>query len=166
MSLQMILVTRSAASVDVVRLSMVYYRIINTALCLKSLSKEVVIMETFPLLVVATVPTVWYLFTGFVVEKELRKRAHKLLVGFCINKAISYFISITVFTRVTKNLGNQGVLFEQQRTSAFGIENTELTLVSYSLRYVRCNSDIKQDHGDKCASCQCNFFLWLSTENH
>ena len=120
----MILVTRIAASVDVVRLSMVYYRIVNTALFFKTLSKGVAIMDILPLLVVATLPTVWYFFTVFFLEKELRKRAHKLLIGFCINKMISYFISITVFTKVAKNLGSQGVLSQSNKGSPFSEART------------------------------------------
>lgn len=105
----MIIVTRIAAAVDIIRLSMVYYRIVNTALFLKSLSKGVKIIELMPLIIVACLPVAWYTFTVLVLEPELRKRAHKLFLGFCINKLISYFISVTIFTKVIKNLGSQGM---------------------------------------------------------
>jgi hypothetical protein len=105
----MIVITRIAASVDIIRLSMVYYRIVNTALFLRSLANGVNIMELLPLIIVASLPGVWYTFTVLVLEPELRKRAHKLFIGFFINKLISYFISVTIFTKVIKNLGSQGV---------------------------------------------------------
>lgn len=104
----MIVLTRIAAAIDVIRLSMVYYRIVNTALFLKGLAKGIEIMELMPLIIVACLPIMWYTFTVLVLEPELRKRAHKLLVGFCINKLITYFISVTIFTKVLKNLGSQG----------------------------------------------------------
>lgn len=107
-SRQMIVITRIAASVEVIRLSMVYYRIFNTALFLKGLTEGVTFMELLPLIVVSQLPTMWFMFSVFFLEHELRKRAHKLLIGFCINKMISPFISITVFTKVAKNLGSQG----------------------------------------------------------
>ncbi|KAK8193851.1 chitin synthase-domain-containing protein [Phyllosticta capitalensis] len=106
-SRQMIVITRIAASVEVIRLSMVYYRIFNTALFLKGLTEGVTFMELLPLIVVSQLPTMWFMFSVFFLEHELRKRAHKLLIGFCINKMISPFISITVFTKVAKNLGSQ-----------------------------------------------------------
>ncbi|KAF2090454.1 glycosyltransferase family 2 protein [Saccharata proteae CBS 121410] len=105
---RMILITRIAASIEVIRLSMVYYRIINTCLFIKGLIHSFSFMKLLPLLVVSQLPTCWFLFTIFVLEPELRKRAHKLLIGFCINKCISPFISITVFTKVAKNVGSQG----------------------------------------------------------
>ncbi|KAK8251229.1 ESV-1-84 [Phyllosticta capitalensis] len=104
---KMIVITRIAASVEVIRLSMVYYRIFNTALFLKGLTEGVTFMELLPLIVVSQLPTMWFMFSVFFLEHELRKRAHKLLIGFCINKMISPFISITVFTKVAKNLGSQ-----------------------------------------------------------
>ncbi|KAF2642798.1 ESV-1-84 [Massarina eburnea CBS 473.64] len=103
----MIIITRIAASVDVIRLSMVYYRVVNTALFLKRLSKGVTFMEIMPLLVVSQFPTIWYVFNVLFLEKELRKRAHKLFIGFCINKLIGYFISVTVFTKVALHMGSQ-----------------------------------------------------------
>ncbi|KAF2440226.1 glycosyltransferase family 2 protein [Karstenula rhodostoma CBS 690.94] len=107
MGRNMILVTRIAAAVDIIRLSMVYYRIVNTALFIKSLAKGVSIMELLPMIIVAYLPIAWYTFTVLVLEPELRRRAHKLFIGFCIDKLISYFISVTIFTKVLKNLGSQ-----------------------------------------------------------
>ena len=104
----MIVVTRLTAVIDLVRLSMVYYRIVNTALFIKSLAHGVKIMDLVPLIVVTCLPITWYTFNVLVLEPELRKRAHKLFVGFCINKLITYFISVTIFTEVLKNLGSQG----------------------------------------------------------
>lgn len=104
----MIIVTRIGAALDIIRLSMVYYRVVNTALFIKALTEGISIVTIAPLLAIAYTPTVWYTITVLLLEKELRQRAHKLVIGFCINKLISYFISITVFTKVAKNLGSQG----------------------------------------------------------
>ncbi|KAF1960996.1 ESV-1-84 [Byssothecium circinans] len=105
----MIVATRIAAAVDVIRLTLVYYRIFNTALFLKSLTQGVSIMELVPLLVVSQLPTIFFTFSVILLESELRKRAHKLFLGFCVNKCISYSISLAIFTRVAWNLGNQGM---------------------------------------------------------
>ncbi|KAK8166195.1 chitin synthase-domain-containing protein [Phyllosticta citrichinensis] len=104
---KMIVITRIAASIEVIRLSMVYYRIFNTSLFLKGLTEGVTFMELLPLIIVSQLPTMWFMFCVFFLEHELRKRAHKLIIGFCINKIISPFISLTVFTKVAKNLGSQ-----------------------------------------------------------
>lgn len=61
-----------------------------------------------PLIIVSQLPMMWFMFSVFFLEHELRKRAHKLIIGFCINKMISPFISITIFTKIAKNLGSQG----------------------------------------------------------
>ncbi|KAK7417095.1 hypothetical protein QQZ08_011754 [Neonectria magnoliae] len=102
----MIAITRIAATVEVVRLSMVYYRLLNTALFIKSLVHHVSIMKLMPMLIVGQLPSVWF-FTSVLIESELRKRAHKLILGFLINKCISPFMSIIIFTKVATNLGSQ-----------------------------------------------------------
>jgi len=104
----MILVTRIAASIEVVRLSMVYYRIANTGLFIYGLTKKFDVMKIIPLLIVSQAPTMWYMFSMVCLERELQKRAHKLVLGFCINKLFSPFVSLTVFTNVARNLGSQG----------------------------------------------------------
>ncbi|CAI6330377.1 unnamed protein product [Periconia digitata] len=104
---KMILISRISALIDIARLSMVYYRVLNTALFLKGLTENVSILSLMPLMIVAYLPTVWYLMTIFTLEKELQKRAHKLMIGLCINKIISYFITVMIFTKVAKNLGSQ-----------------------------------------------------------
>lgn len=106
---KMIPLTRIAASIELVRLSMVYYRIANTSLFIYGLTKKFSLMKILPLLIVSQTPTMWFMFSMFVLERELQKRAHKLLLGFCINKCFSPFISVTVFTKVAKNLGSQGM---------------------------------------------------------
>lgn len=106
---KMIVVTRVAASIELVRLSMVYYRIANTTLFIYGLTKKFDVMKIIPLLIVSQTPTMWFFFSMFVLESELRKRAHKLMLGFCINKCFSPFISVTVFTKVATNLGSQGI---------------------------------------------------------
>ncbi|CCF46428.1 ESV-1-84 [Colletotrichum higginsianum] len=102
----MILATRIAAGIEVVRMSLVYYRVLNTALFIRGLAKGAHILELIGVLVVGQTPSLWFM-CSVVLDPELRKRAHKLVVGFLINKCISPFMSIAVFTKVAINLGNQ-----------------------------------------------------------
>ncbi|KAJ4375137.1 hypothetical protein N0V83_002221 [Neocucurbitaria cava] len=108
---KMILITRIAATMEIMRLSMVYYRVVNTALFIKGLIHSFSFMTLLPLLIVSQTPTLWFFFQAFVLEKELRKRAHKLVLGFCINKTISPIMSMLVFTKVITTLGSQGESF-------------------------------------------------------
>lgn len=103
----MITLTRIAATVEVVRLSMVYYRVLNTILFIKSLAHHVSIMKLLPMLIIGQLPSMWF-FASVLLETELRKRGHKLILGYCINKCISPFMSIIIFTKVATNLGSQG----------------------------------------------------------
>ncbi|EEU39823.1 uncharacterized protein NECHADRAFT_39578 [Fusarium vanettenii 77-13-4] len=102
----MIPLTRIAASIEVIRLSMVYYRVLNTILFIKSLTHHASIMKLMPMLIIGQVPSVWF-FCSILLESELRKRGHKLILGYCINKMISPFMSVIIFTKVATNLGSQ-----------------------------------------------------------
>lgn len=104
----MIVLTRLAASVELIRLTMIYYRISNTVMFLYGLSKSADIMKIIPLLVISQLPTLWFAFSVVFLERELRRRAFRLLLGYAINKVISPFLATTVFTKVVKNLGSQG----------------------------------------------------------
>lgn len=104
---KMIALTRIAATIEVVRLSMVYYRVLNTALFIKSLVAHASIMKLIPMLIIGQLPSVWF-FVSVLIEKELRMRGHKLILGYCINKMISPFMSVIIFTKVATNLGSQG----------------------------------------------------------
>lgn len=104
---KMIPLTRIAATIEVVRLSMVYYRVLNTILFIRSLTHHSSIMKLMPMLIIGQVPSVWF-FCSILLESELRKRGHKLILGYCINKMISPFMSVIIFTKVATNLGSQG----------------------------------------------------------
>lgn len=108
----MIPLTRIAASIEVIRLSMVYYRVLNTILFIRSLTHHASIMKLMPMLIIGQVPSVWF-FCSILLESELRKRGHKLILGYCINKMISPFMSVIIFTKVATNLGSQGT-FKQR----------------------------------------------------
>ena len=101
------LITRAMCFVDVIRLTMVYYRIANTVLFLYGLAKQFEVMKLIPLIVVSQIPTMWFAFSAVFLYPELRKRGVRLFLGFCINKLMSPAISVTVFTTVVKNLGSQ-----------------------------------------------------------
>ncbi|KAF7560401.1 hypothetical protein G7046_g3744 [Stylonectria norvegica] len=106
----MIPITRIAASVEVIRLSLVYYRVLNTSLFIWGLIKHADVMKLIPMLVIGQMPTMWFYFS-IMIDPELRKRAHKLVLGYCINKCISPFMSVIIFTKVATNLawGMSGV---------------------------------------------------------
>lgn len=104
----MILITRIIAVVDVLRLSSVYYRIANSILFIDGLVKHFEINKIIALLVITQTPAIWFAFSTLFLERNLRKRAHTLAVGFIIDKFISPLISVTIFTIVAKNLGSQG----------------------------------------------------------
>jgi len=65
---KMIPITRIFASVDVIRLSMVYYRVANSILFIKGLVEEFNFMKLLPLLVVSQLPTVWFFINVFFLE--------------------------------------------------------------------------------------------------
>ncbi|OHW94776.1 chitin synthase 7 [Colletotrichum incanum] len=103
---KMILVTRIAAAIEVIRMSLVYYRVLNTVLFIRGLIHDAHIMELLGVLIVSQVPSLWFVYS-VVLDPELRMRAHKLAIGFFINKCLSPFMSIMVFTKVAINLGSQ-----------------------------------------------------------
>ncbi|KAJ4005516.1 hypothetical protein NW752_002350 [Fusarium irregulare] len=103
---KMIPITRIAASIEVIRLSLVYYRILNTALFIASCVRHVTALKLVPMLVVGQLPSLWF-FCSILLEPELRKRGHKLAMGYFINKCVSPFMSVIIFTKVATNLGSQ-----------------------------------------------------------
>ncbi|KAH7174241.1 chitin synthase-domain-containing protein [Fusarium flagelliforme] len=103
---KMIPITRIAASIEVIRLSLVYYRILNTALFIASCVRHVTALKLVPMLVVGQLPSLWF-FCSILLEPELRKRGHKLAIGYLINKCVSPFMSVIIFTKVATNLGSQ-----------------------------------------------------------
>lgn len=106
---KMILFTRISAFIEVVRLNLVYYRVLNTALFIHGLATEhVSILQLIPMLIIGQFPSMWF-FISVMIDPELRIRAHKLVLGFLINKIISPFMSVTIFTKVALNLGSQGM---------------------------------------------------------
>lgn len=88
-------------------ISMVYYRVVNTAMFIKALTTSFVFMDVLPLLIVAEIPLIWFIFYCLVLNKMLRKRSGKLALGWFINKLMSCFNSVTVFSLVARNLGLQ-----------------------------------------------------------
>lgn len=116
---QQLLITRLWAIIDIVRLSVVYYRLANTILFLRGLARHFHILKIVPLIVVTQTPTVWYFAFVLFSVPLLRKRAHKLVLGLFINKIISPFLSITIFSLVLRNMGSSGRLtFYFKRTKA------------------------------------------------
>lgn len=102
----MIWITRLCACIEVTRLSLVYYRVANTILFIYGLISEFNLMSLVPLLVVSQIPTVWFLINT-ATNKQLRERAHKILLGLAINKFMAPVMSVAIFTIVVKNLGSQ-----------------------------------------------------------
>lgn len=102
----MILVTRLWALIEVLRLSLVYYRIANTIMFVYGLIGSFSVMSLIPLLVVSQIPNLWFL-ANLIFVPQLRVRSHKIILGLLINKFMSPITSILVFTSVVKNLGSQ-----------------------------------------------------------
>lgn len=111
----MILISRIAAFIEVFRLSMVYYRFANTVLLWKAIIEGIIhkdfdTMRLIPLLLIGQWPTVWFAIS-IIKERDLRIRAHKLILGWCINKVAAPLVSMTVFWKVISNVGSQGMFY-------------------------------------------------------
>ncbi|KAL5610732.1 hypothetical protein FOBRF1_006849 [Fusarium oxysporum] len=120
---KMIPITRIAATVEVVRLSLVYYRVLNTVLFILSCIKHVSALKLIPMLVIGQLPSLWF-FISILIEHELRRRGHKLVIGYFINKCVSPFMSVIIFTKVATNLGIWG-MSGVTASSATAAETTE-----------------------------------------
>ncbi|KAJ0302803.1 hypothetical protein COL516b_006840 [Colletotrichum fioriniae] len=101
----MILITRIAAAIDIARQTLVYYRVLNTILFVRALIQAFNPWDILPLLVVGQFPVIWFCVC-LAVEPALRQRSHKIILGFFVNKLVSPFMSIIIFSAVAKNLGN------------------------------------------------------------
>lgn len=101
------LVTRLFAAVDIVRLTLVYYRVFNTGYFLHGLITNFYFVKIIPTLIVTKTPAMWYLVMVLIREPLLRKRFHKVLLGMCINQLISPILSVIVFTNVILHIGSQ-----------------------------------------------------------
>ncbi|KAI9666732.1 MAG: hypothetical protein M1831_001507 [Alyxoria varia] len=101
------LVTRAAALVDLARLTTVYFRLANTIYFLYFIATSFALWKIIPFLVVSLFPTAWFAFQAAFMWSCLRRRFHKLLLGFVVNKFMAAFLSIIVFTIVLYNLGSQ-----------------------------------------------------------
>ncbi|KAF2138288.1 glycosyltransferase family 2 protein [Aplosporella prunicola CBS 121167] len=104
---KIILATRFAALIEVVRMTTIYYRIMNTCLFIKGLiTEDFDLIQLVPLLIISQVPNMWFISMLFI-QPELRKRSFKLLIGYVLNKLVSPFLSIVIFTKVVRHLGTQ-----------------------------------------------------------
>ncbi|KAI5275967.1 hypothetical protein E4T47_01027 [Aureobasidium subglaciale] len=113
-------VTRLWACIEVIRLSLVYYRVANTILFVYGLVSSFNLMSIIPLLVVSQLPTIWFLINT-VTNRQLRQRAHKILLGLFINKFMAPIMSVAIFTIIVKNLGSQAWgLTHDAKTAALG----------------------------------------------
>lgn len=101
------LVTRLFAAIDIVRLTLVYYRVFNTGYFLHGLITNFYLVKIIPTLIVTKTPATWYLLLVLVKEPFLRRRLHKILLGMCINQIISPVLSVIVFTNVLFHIGSQ-----------------------------------------------------------
>jgi len=124
-------ITRLLSAIDIARETFVYYRILNTVFFIKALVDHFVFLEILPLIILGQLPLVWY-FICMLLERELRIRMHKLLIGFLINKLISPFMALMIFTEVAFNLGNNGMfsllsvlsIFEPQMLTVSAIKQS------------------------------------------
>ncbi|KAK5315943.1 hypothetical protein LTR70_006495 [Exophiala xenobiotica] len=100
------LITRLFAFIDLVRLTLVFYRVFNTAFFLHGLVSHFYVEKIIPTLVVTKMPAAWYLVVVMIKEPFLRKRVHKLILGMCINQIISPILSVIVFVNVCFHIGS------------------------------------------------------------
>lgn len=103
----MSLVVRAGAASDIIRQTFVYYRVISTIVFIKTLAEESRMLDVLPILIVGQLPVMWYTLCLFL-EPELRRRMHKLVLGFLVNEFVSPFLAISIFTMVAINLGKNG----------------------------------------------------------
>lgn len=101
------LITRLFAAVDILRLTLVYYRVFNTGYFLHGLITNFYFIKIIPTLIVTKTPAMWYLVMVLIREPLLRKRFHKIILGMCINQIISPILSVIVFTNVILHIGSQ-----------------------------------------------------------
>ena len=101
-------VTRLFGFIDIMRLTLVFYRVINTGLFLRGLVDNFYLIKIIPMLVVTKTPATWYILLILLKEPTLRYRAHKLIIGMLINQVISPILSLIVFGKVLLNMGSQG----------------------------------------------------------
>ncbi|KAF2147913.1 glycosyltransferase family 2 protein, partial [Myriangium duriaei CBS 260.36] len=107
----MALITRTVAFLELVRLTMVYWRFSNTIQFVTTLIRQLA-GGTFapitlaPLISIGQLPLFWFIFC-VIKERPLRERMHKLALGWMINKTVAPFMSMAVFTKVAMNIGSQ-----------------------------------------------------------
>lgn len=90
---------------DIIRMSLAYFRVFNTILFVFSLKDGVDPRDLAPFLTIMMFPTTYFmfqaLFSGF-----LRKMYHKLLIGYVFNKLFSIVLTIMVLSNVFWNVGS------------------------------------------------------------
>ncbi|RYP93042.1 hypothetical protein DL770_000788 [Monosporascus sp. CRB-9-2] len=102
---KMSLIIRVAAASDTARQTFVYCRVLNTIFFISSLIWSRREPDILLALIAGQLPLAWYAVCLFI-EPELRRRAHKLVIGLVVSKLVSPSLAIIVFTLVLSNLGN------------------------------------------------------------
>ncbi|KAK5078070.1 hypothetical protein LTR64_003526 [Lithohypha guttulata] len=123
------LITRLFAVVDIVRLTLVFYRVFNTGYFLYGLVQNFYVIKIIPTLIVTKTPATWYILLTMVKEPLLRKRMHKVLLGMCINQVISPILSVIVFVNVLLHLGSQS--WGQTGVSTQGVAPPDVAIAAH-----------------------------------
>ena len=89
-------------------MTLVYYRVANTIMFIYGLYRHFVIIKLIPYIIVTQTPTLWFVLLVLLREPLLRKQAHKLFLGWVINKFLSPIFSMLIFSNVMLNLGSPG----------------------------------------------------------
>ena len=103
-------ITRLWASMDIARQTLVYYRFANTIMFIYGLYHHFVLINLVPYIVVTQVPTLWFFLVVLLREPILRRQAHKLVLGWAINKIMSPILALLIFSNVVLHLGSPGKL--------------------------------------------------------
>lgn len=101
------LATRFFAAIDILRLTLGFYRVFNTGYFVRGLVTNFYVIKIIPTLIVTKTPATWYLILVLLKEPVLRKRLHKILLGMCVNQVISPILSVIVFANVLLHVGSQ-----------------------------------------------------------
>ena len=101
------LITRLFALIDLIRITLVFYRVFNTVYFLHGLITHFYVIKIIPTLIVTKTPALWYLVLVSIKEPLMRRRLHKLILGMCINQIISPILSVIVFANVLLHIGSQ-----------------------------------------------------------
>jgi chitin synthase len=99
-------ITRFFASLDYIRMSLVYFRIFNTIMFVYQLTQPgLMLIEILPFMLIVFYPPI-FVFAFSLFDAFLRSMFDKLIVGYVCNKIVSPFVSVIVLSNFYYNIGS------------------------------------------------------------